>query len=138
MYHYALVIELGDEQHACGVEIPDLPGCFSAGDSLDEAIRNAYETIALHLESAAEDGELPPIPSDIATIQASAETDRVLAIASIDESPYMGKSTKFNVTLPELLAKQIDDVTKANPNYSNRSQFLQIAAKKELETIHKT
>ncbi|WP_301101676.1 type II toxin-antitoxin system HicB family antitoxin [Propionivibrio sp.] len=38
---YPIAIEPGDETHAFGVAVPDLPGCFSAGDTLDEAIDSA-------------------------------------------------------------------------------------------------
>lgn len=33
---YPAANEPGDEKHAFGVVVPDLPGCFSAGDTLDE------------------------------------------------------------------------------------------------------
>ena len=88
MYHYPLAIELGDEQHAFGVEVPDIPGCFSAGDTLDEAITQAHEAIGLHLEGLAEDGELPPQPQAIASYSTQARfVDRVWAVASIDAPP---------------------------------------------------
>lgn len=35
---YPVVIELGTDTTAFGVIVPDLPGCFSAGDTLDEAM----------------------------------------------------------------------------------------------------
>ena len=35
--------------------VPDLPGCFSAGDTLDEAMENAKEAIELWLEVAIDD-----------------------------------------------------------------------------------
>ena len=38
---YPIAIEPGDDKHAYGVVVPDLPGCFSAGDTLDEAMDNA-------------------------------------------------------------------------------------------------
>ena len=38
---YPIVIEPGGETTAFGVIVPDLPGCFSAGDTLDEAILGA-------------------------------------------------------------------------------------------------
>ncbi|SFI13118.1 type II toxin-antitoxin system HicB family antitoxin [Modicisalibacter xianhensis] len=53
---FLIAIELGDDQHAYSVAVPDLPGCFSAGDTFDEAIANARETIEGHLESLAEHG----------------------------------------------------------------------------------
>ena len=38
---YPILIEEGTETAAFGVVVPDLPGCFSAGDTLDEAIEAA-------------------------------------------------------------------------------------------------
>ena len=43
---YPIAIELGDEAQAFGIVVPDLPGCFSAGDTLDEALNNAEEASA--------------------------------------------------------------------------------------------
>jgi predicted RNase H-like HicB family nuclease len=47
---YPIAVEVGDKRHAYGVVVPDLPGCFSAGDTLEEALTNAQEAILLHLE----------------------------------------------------------------------------------------
>jgi predicted RNase H-like HicB family nuclease len=55
---YLIAVETGDEEY--GVVVPDLPGCFSAGDTLDEALINARETILLHPEGLLD--ESPPIP----------------------------------------------------------------------------
>lgn len=55
---YPIAIEPGDEQHAFGVVVPDLPGCFSAGDTLEEAIENAREAIGLWMEGI-EAGAVP-------------------------------------------------------------------------------
>ena len=62
---YPIAIETGDEKHAYGVVVPDLPGCFSAGDSLDDASTNAREAILLHLEGLLDDGQSFPKPSTI-------------------------------------------------------------------------
>lgn len=35
---YPIAIEISSQTTACGVVVPDLPGCFSAGDTLDEAV----------------------------------------------------------------------------------------------------
>lgn len=43
-----------------GVIVPDLPGCFSAGYDIDEALKNAREAIECHLEGLLRDGD--PIP----------------------------------------------------------------------------
>ncbi|HEX7984470.1 MAG TPA: type II toxin-antitoxin system HicB family antitoxin, partial [Duganella sp.] len=62
---YLIAIEPGDATHAFGVVVPDLPGCFSAGDTLEDAIQNAREAIELWLETTIEDGgEVPsPLPA---------------------------------------------------------------------------
>lgn len=45
---------LTDNGISYGVVVPDLPGCFSAGDTLDEAIEMAREAIDLHCEGLSE------------------------------------------------------------------------------------
>jgi predicted RNase H-like HicB family nuclease len=37
--------------------VPSLPGCFSEGDTLDEAKKNIVEAIEVYLESLAKDKE---------------------------------------------------------------------------------
>ena len=43
---YPIAIEPGSEMTAFGIVVPDLPGCFSAGDTLDEALAGAEEAAA--------------------------------------------------------------------------------------------
>ena len=54
---YPIAIEPGDDKHAFGVVVPDLPGCFSAGDSLDDAMAQARDAILLHLEGLQGEGK---------------------------------------------------------------------------------
>ena len=58
---YPIAIHPGDDQTAYSVYFPDVPGCFSAGDSLSEAIKNAREALELHFEALTE----WPVPSRI-------------------------------------------------------------------------
>lgn len=51
---YPIAIYPGDEQTAFSVFFPDIPGCLSAGDSLNDALKNANEALALHLEGLSE------------------------------------------------------------------------------------
>lgn len=44
-----------EEDGGYSVWIPDLPGCASQGDSLEEAMENIKEAIELYLEDADED-----------------------------------------------------------------------------------
>ena len=65
---YPIAIEHGTAKTAFGVVVPDLPGCFSAGDTLDEAIANAEDAILLYLEDVVDDGKAPPAPSKLETL----------------------------------------------------------------------
>ena len=48
-----------------GVTVPDLPGCVSAGDTLEQALANAGEAILGHLEVMVEDGRPVPEPNSM-------------------------------------------------------------------------
>ena len=60
---YLVVVHQDRPTGPCGVTVPDLPGCFSAGDTLADALEQAREAIALHVEGLLSDGELVPAPS---------------------------------------------------------------------------
>lgn len=57
-----------DERSSYGVSFPDLPGCFSGGETEEEAMRNAAEALALHIQCLKEMGQEPPTPSTSAHI----------------------------------------------------------------------
>lgn len=120
---YPIAIEPGDESHAFGVAVPDIPGCFSAGDTLDEAIANAREAIEFHLDGLGADQAEIPVAS--AKHQASAEyAGWIWAVLDIDITRYMGKAEKINITLPASLIRRIDDFVARHPEYRSRSGFL--------------
>lgn len=60
---YPFAIEPGNDTSAFGVIVPDLPGCYSEGDTLEEAHANAKESAELWLEAVLEDGGAFPRPS---------------------------------------------------------------------------
>jgi predicted RNase H-like HicB family nuclease len=63
---YPIAIETFDAEHAYGVVVLNLPGCFSAGDTLDEALANSREAILLHVEGLLDDDQPFQRPSTIA------------------------------------------------------------------------
>ena len=130
---FPIAIEIPENQgEAYGVIVPDLPGCYSAGDTIDDALRNAREAIELHLEGLSEDGLDIPTPKTVAHHQAHPDfLGRVWGIVDIDVTRYMGKAEKINITLPGSLIRQIDNAVKAMPNES-RSGFLAKAALERL------
>ncbi len=42
--------------------VPDLPGCFARGASVEEVAKEIKEAIAFHLEGMLEEGITPPAP----------------------------------------------------------------------------
>jgi len=61
---YAVVIERVPDSNYCAY-VPDLPGCVSTGDTLEEVKRNIQEAIAFHLDGMREDGTAIPPPSTL-------------------------------------------------------------------------
>ncbi|WP_426269260.1 type II toxin-antitoxin system HicB family antitoxin [Dyella kyungheensis] len=70
---YPVAIEAGSDTTAWGVVVPDLPGCYSAGDGLADACENAKQAIALWVNSAKEDGQPIPAPKPLSEHQANPE-----------------------------------------------------------------
>ena len=121
---YPVAIELGDEQHAFGVIIPDLPGCFSAGDTLDEALHNAEEAILAWIDAAMDGNEPIPQPSAIDSLRAhhSELTEWVWAIVSVDPARLDDTIERVNITLPRRVLARLD--AKAKLAGENRSAFI--------------
>lgn len=57
---YDVLLTRDDGSGWYGIEVPDLPGCYSQGQTKDEALRNIREAIALYLT----DGEDAPEPAE--------------------------------------------------------------------------
>jgi predicted RNase H-like HicB family nuclease len=62
-----------DPESAVGVVFPDLPGCFSAGESYDDAIRNAEKALAVYAEAESSADRTLPEPSPFDQLYASRE-----------------------------------------------------------------
>jgi predicted RNase H-like HicB family nuclease len=116
-----------DNQRDFGVTVPDLPGCFSAGDSIGEAIENAREAILVHTEVLAEDGESIPLASenvDMADFYPD-EGTALLAYVDVDLGPVLGPAKRINITIRPALLQVID--IRANARGMNRSEYLAYA-----------
>jgi len=124
---FLVAIEPGTETTAYGVVVPDLPGCFSAGDTLEEAFDNAREAIALHCEAMAEDGDALPAPVPMALHQADPYlAGWIWALVDVPVERYFGPAEKINITVPAKVLARIDDY--ARRHGESRSGFLVRAA----------
>jgi len=68
---YAIIIEEGDNNFSAYA--PDLPGCISTGNTLEEVKSNMKEAIQFHIEGLKEDGIEVPLPVSISeTVEVAA------------------------------------------------------------------
>jgi predicted RNase H-like HicB family nuclease len=70
---YPIVIEEGTPETAFGVAVPDLPGCFSAGDTLDEAVDNARQAATAWIYAALDKSIEIPKASSLNDVRSSPE-----------------------------------------------------------------
>jgi predicted RNase H-like HicB family nuclease len=107
---YPIAIEAGDADHAFGVVVPDLPGCFSAGDTLDEALANAEEAVAAWLDVMLDRGETIPQPTSIEVLRSGhPELDGwIWAVLSIDPARLDDTIERVNITLPRRVLARLD------------------------------
>jgi predicted RNase H-like HicB family nuclease len=125
---FIVAIEPGTDATAFGVVVPDLPGCFSAGATLDEAVDSAREAIDLWCETVIEDGGDVPVAKTLAEHQADADfAGWIWAVVEVPVERYYGPAEKLNITLPRLLLAKIDDYARAHGE--TRSGFLAEAAR---------
>ena len=111
--HYPIAVETGTDSQAHGVVVPDLPGCFSAGDTLDEAMENAKEAIELWLEVAIDDGMAIPEPGTLSEHQRKREFKGwTWALVTVDLASLSDKAERINITLPSRVLRRIDQAAK--------------------------
>ena len=131
---FALVIhQEGDS--AYGVTAPDMPGCFSAGDTLEEALENTKEAIDMHMEEVIEGNEAVPTPSPMEAIVNDPENQgATFFMIDVDMSKYLGKSDKINITLPRYLIERIDRAV-SEGRFRSRSGMLAESALQALSNL---
>jgi predicted RNase H-like HicB family nuclease len=94
MPHYVAIVEDAGPEKAVGIWFPDLPGCFSAGDDVDEALRNAEEALALYAQAEAREGRPLPVPRTLSALKddpaaASDLRDHMVALVALNVLPRM-------------------------------------------------
>ncbi len=129
---YPIVIHK-DPNSDYGVTIPDLPGCFSAGSTLEEAVNMAQEAAECHIEGMLIDSEPIPKPSEIELHRDKPDfKDGIWALVDVDISKLSLKSKRINITMPERLVRTVDQYAKKYG--SSRSGLLSQAVTEYMAT----
>ena len=125
---YVYTAIFNPEGSAYNVHFPDLPGCCTCGDSLEDAIDMAKDALCLTLYHYEQEGSSIPPATHPGKIQADGE-DFATAI-SVDTDDYRrfyeNKLIKKTLNIPSWLNAKAE---MANINFS---QILQKALKAEL------
>jgi antitoxin HicB len=67
---YTIVLEYDAQVHAYSVSVPLLRGCYTQGDTVEEAIANAREAISGHIAALEQIGA--PVPEEQDDVPADA------------------------------------------------------------------
>lgn len=110
------------------VDFPDLLGCVTEGDTLEEAIRMAEDALGIYLYSLKEDGEEAPKASDPADIKVSGRD--FISLITYDEVAYLKRTDNHSVKKTLTIPAWMD--TLARENNLNFSNVLQNAIRREL------
>ena len=125
------------EDGSWGVVFPDLPGCYSAGETVDDLFAKSIEAVRLWAEDAIEDGTLPEPRSNEALLadpevrelfRAAAPTGSVIQIPLLLDS---GRNVRANISMDAKLLDAIDAAAKQRG--LSRSGFLASAARDKIE-----
>ena len=89
MTYYVAIVEDAGADKAIGIWFADLPGCFSAGDDIDDALRNAREALALYAAAEAREGRALPKPRAISALKSDPAVlpdlrDHMVALVALD------------------------------------------------------
>lgn len=129
MIYYPAALFQDTPDGVFGVIIPDLPGCYPLGYSIEEAIADAKAAAAFHIEGMIAEG-LPfvtaPRSIDVLRTQADFRDAVAWVVIDVDEEAF-SRAVRFNVSWPEYLLAQVDEYAAAN--HDTRSGFLAKAAR---------
>ncbi len=124
--NYPVVIHK-DQKSDYGVTVPDLPGCFTAGRTIDEALALAKEAIELHVQGLIEETLIVPAPGDIRRHRRDQQfKGGIWAMVNIDPRVLRPGAKRINISMPERLLDKVDRI--AGKQGDTRSGFLAKAA----------
>lgn len=110
---YPILIEQGTDTSAFGVVVPDLPGCFSAGDTLDEAVEAAREAAAAWIDTALDRGMPVPASSTLEAIKRlRGYKGWAVGVIDLEASLFDDTVERVNITLPRRVLRRLDDMAR--------------------------
>ena len=120
---YPIVVHK-DEDSSYGVTVPDIPGCFSGGESLEEVFENAVEAIAGHVETLLMDDQPVPtiLPLDTHLENEDYRDSLCWAFVDVQHENMPDRAVRVNITMPSRILAAVDGA--AARSSETRSGFL--------------
>lgn len=115
------------EETGYSVSFPDLDGCFTEGDTIEQAFEMAQEALGLYLISLEERNIKTPKASNPAEISCDSNEFIALVSCSLEKYRRKSKAVKKTLTIPQWLNDE------AELRHINFSSVLQKALKEELQ-----
>jgi predicted RNase H-like HicB family nuclease len=130
---YVAVVEK-ETDSAFGVWFPDVEGCFSAGETLEEAVANAAAALRQHTEALESAGRLLPAPRKMDDVlrdkDVKASLKRGAVLFAVPLLADAGRTVRINISLDKSLVDQIDMAASARG--LTRSAFIAQAAREKI------
>jgi len=127
-----------DAESTYGVTIPDIPGCFSHGESIEQAIQNTRDAICNHVELMFEIGEsVNIVVSNIDDLMNNPDYQGgVWLLVDVDMEKLDTRPARINVSVPRFVLSKIDsylEQEQQGKQHETRSGFLARAALKVID-----
>ena len=100
--YFMFVHDGGSGDGGLSCEFPDLPGCMTDGDNLEDLLKNAADALESWLEATVELGQPMPEPSSAETLKTKADSckEPVLFLAPV--TGYLSDApVRINITSTE-------------------------------------
>ncbi len=131
--YYPAVFHASDDNTGYWIEFPDLPGCFSQGDTINQSMEFAKEALGLFLDQSDDLYERNIAqPSEVQEVMKQFPNEIVLLVEydSIKYARlYKNKAVKKTLSIPQWLNEE------ATAKGLNFSQILQEALISKLQSI---
>ncbi|MBQ7889694.1 MAG: type II toxin-antitoxin system HicB family antitoxin [Erysipelotrichaceae bacterium] len=133
--YYPAVFHVSEDVGGYWVEFPDLPGCFSQGDTIEESLEHSKEALGLYLDQSEDFFQTEfQQPSSFQKIM-NQYKDEIIMLVEYDAKKYARKyktkAVKKTLTIPQWLDEE------ASAHHLNFSRILKDALIAKLETIQK-
>ena len=130
---YVAVIEK-EPDSAFGVWFPDVEGCFSAGDTLEEAVANAAAALRQHTEALESAGQHLTVARHVDEVlrdkDVRAAIKKGAVLFSVPLLADAGRTVRINISLDKGLVDQIDAA--ASKRGLTRSAFIAQATREKI------